>query len=88
MLKQKNWKRKSPKINQKKYKSDYVFVDEDIKALFNTSVLSLEGAKLKDISSFRYFTKVSFIVFDDCKIDTSHGIEYFDNKFRVIDFLR
>jgi tetratricopeptide (TPR) repeat protein len=72
------------KINQGKFKTDYQYFDADIKQLFSTEVLPIHDCKLVDLVLFKHFTKTTFIRFDNCKLETGSGIEYF-NHLKIIE---
>lgn len=66
-------------INSKKYLPDYQYIDSDIKALFNIEILPLSGMKCRDLNLFRPFTGVTFLILDDCKLESGSGIQFLNH---------
>lgn len=63
-------------INGRKFTEAYVYRDEDIRQLFQTTVLSLKNMKPDDLRVFSCFTRVDLLLLENTRMKSDDGVQY------------
>lgn len=71
------------KINGKSFEKDYTYKDEDIVALFKTSILALNNTKWNNFEILAIFTNTDILILENCIIKSDEGIDKF-SKLKLI----
>lgn len=64
-------------INGRTFDETYTYRDDDIRTLFNTTVLSLKNLRLENLAVFRHFTRTDMMVLDHTRLKSDEGLQYF-----------